>query len=106
MNIQDEHSDDAVNIAPHLHTVIFEDDKMRVLKVNVKPGDKAEMHWHPRNINYVLSTGTLRFNRPDGTTVDVDLSEGQVTSSPAESSHSVENIGDTLVETVQVELKG
>lgn len=105
MNIQDEHTDDAVNIAPHLHTVIFEDDKMRLLKVSVKPGDKAEMHWHPRNINYVLSTGTLRFNRPDGTTVDVDLAKGQVTSSPTENSHAVENIGDTIVETVQVELK-
>jgi mannose-6-phosphate isomerase-like protein (cupin superfamily) len=105
MNIQDEHSDDAVNIAPHLHTVIFEDDKIRVLKVSVNPGDNAEMHWHPRNINYVLSAGTLRFNRTDGTTVDVDLSEGQVTSSRSESSHSVENVGDSLVETIQVELK-
>ncbi len=36
--------------------------------------------------------------------VDVELSEGQVTSA-AESSHAVENIGDTEVETVQVELK-
>lgn len=105
MNIQEEHSDDAVNVAPHLHTVIFEDDKMRLLKVSVKPGEKADMHWHPRNINYVLSTGKLRFNRPDGTSVDVDLTEGQVTSSPAESSHAVENIGGSLVETVQVELK-
>ena len=105
MTIQETHADDAVNIAPHLHSVIFEDDKMRVLKVSVKPGDKAEMHWHPRNINYVLSTGTLRFNRPDGTTADVELSDGQVTSSPTESSHAVENIGDTLVETIQVELK-
>jgi mannose-6-phosphate isomerase-like protein (cupin superfamily) len=105
MTIQEEHPNDAVNIAPHLHTVIFEDDKMRVLKVSVKPGDKADMHWHPRNINYVLSTGTLRFNRPDGTSVDVDLAEGQVTSSPTESSHAVENIGDSIVETIQVELK-
>lgn len=105
MNIQDEHADDAVNIAPHLHSVTFEDDKIRVLKVSVKPGDKAEMHWHPRNINYVLSNGTLRFNRPDGTTVHVSLTEGQVTSSPTESSHAVENIGDSIVETIQVELK-
>jgi mannose-6-phosphate isomerase-like protein (cupin superfamily) len=106
MNIQDGHPNDAINIAPQLHRVMYEDDKMRVLKVSVRPGDKAAMHWHPHNINYVLSAGTLRFNKPDGTTVDVQLAEGQITSSTAESLHAVENIGEGLVETIQVELKG
>ena len=44
MSIQDKNPNDAVNIAPHIHSVIFEDNKMRVLKVIVKPGDKAAMH--------------------------------------------------------------
>lgn len=105
MNIQDKHADDATNIAPHLHKILFEDDKLRILKVTVNPGDAANMHWHPRNINYVLSRGKLRFNKPDGSSVEVDLSEGQITSSP-ESFHAVKNIGDTTVETIQVELKG
>jgi len=104
MNIQDKHTDDAVNIAPHLHTVLFEDDKLRVLKVSVKPGETADMHWHPHNINYILSSGTLSFEKQDGSTVVVDLAEGQVTNS-IESSHGVKNVGDTVVETVQVELK-
>ncbi len=104
MNIQESHPDDAVNVAPHIHSVLFEDDKLRVLKVSVKPGDTAAMHWHPRNINYITAGGTLRFERPDGSMVEVELTTGQVTSSP-ESSHAVENIGDTMVETVQVELK-
>jgi oxalate decarboxylase/phosphoglucose isomerase-like protein (cupin superfamily) len=103
MNIAD-HSDDAVNIAPHIHSILFENDKIRVLKVVVKPGDKAGMHWHPENINYILKPGTLRFAKLDGSTVDVELTEGQVTSSP-ESSHAVENIGDTEVQTLQVEMK-
>ncbi len=99
-----DNTEDAVTIAPHLHFVIHEDDKMRVLKVVVNPGDKAEMHWHPHNMNYILKSGTLRFTKPDGTNVVVELSEGQVTSSgPA--SHAVENIGSTTVVTVQVELK-
>lgn len=55
MSLQDEHSDDAINIAPDLHTVIYEDDKMRVLKVSVPAGATANMHWHPHNINYVLA---------------------------------------------------
>lgn len=105
MNIQEAHPDDAVNIAGHLHTVLYEDDKMRVLKVIVRPGDEAAMHWHPHNMNYVLSGGKLMFTKPDGTSAEVELAAGQVTSSDQESSHGVKNTGDTTVETVQVELK-
>ncbi len=105
MTIQSDHPDDAVNVAPHLHIVIYEDAKVRVLKVIVNPGDHADMHWHPHNINYVTKGGTLRFTRQDGSSVDVELIEGQVTSSEDEVFHAVDNIGDSVVETIQVELK-
>jgi len=104
MDLSKTHSDDAVSVAPHMHEVVFEDDKMRVLRVTVRPEDKAEMHWHPRNINYITASGKLRFHKPDGTSVDVELTEGQVTSS-GESQHAVENIGTDTVMTIQVELK-
>ena len=106
MILQQTHKDDAINIAPDLHTVIYEDDKMRVLKVIVPSGATADMHWHPHNINYVLGGGTLEFTKPDGSVVDVDLSEGQVTSATTDIFHAVKNIGDETVETIQVELKG
>lgn len=105
MSLQDSHSDDAINIAPHLHEVIYEDDKMRVLKVTVNPGDTADMHWHPHNINYVLQGGVLEFKKPDGTNVEVELVSGQVTSSTQEMQHAVRNSGSSTVETIQVELK-
>ncbi len=104
MATQEESENDAIKIAPHLHAVIFENDKIRVLKVRVSPGDRAEMHWHPENMNYVLSAGKLRFTRADGSSVGVTLNEGQVTFSAA-GSHVVENIGDSEVRTVQVEFK-
>lgn len=96
---------DAVIIAPYLHTTIFENDKVRVLKVKVKPGEKAQMHWHPENINYILSPGKLRFTKTDGPAVEVELKKGQVTHS-GPGSHVVENTGDTEVQTLQVEIKG
>ena len=99
-----EESNDAVRIAPHMHKTIFENEKIRVLKVTVKPKDRAEMHRHPENMNYVLSTGKLRFIKPDGLQSDVTLTEGQVTFSRA-GSHIVENIGDSEVQTIQVEFK-
>jgi quercetin dioxygenase-like cupin family protein len=105
MNIQKSHDDDAMNVAPALHTVLYEDDAMRVLKVSVPVGAHADMHWHPRNINYVLNGGTLKFTKRDGSSVSVDLTKGEVTSATTDVYHAVDNNGDSIVETIQVELK-
>ena len=99
------HPDDAVNVAGHLHTILYEDEKLRVLKVSVAPGDTAKIHWHPRNINYVVSGGELEFTSKDGERKVVTLTSGQVTSAKNEMYHAVNNIGDKTVETIQVELK-
>ncbi len=100
----EEQADDAIKVAPDLHEVIFENDQVRVIRVTVKPGDTAKMHWHPENLNYILSSGKLRFTRSDGSRADITLDEGKVTFSPA-GSHEVENIGASEVQTIQVELK-
>ncbi|HET6747362.1 MAG TPA: hypothetical protein VFH06_04630 [Candidatus Saccharimonadales bacterium] len=42
--------DDIVTIAPKQHAVIFENDKIRMLKVTVEPGDKVGMHTNPENV--------------------------------------------------------
>jgi len=99
-----DHVDDIVEIAPEQHTVLFENDRIRMLKVIVKPGDKVAMHRNPENVNYILKPGTLRLIGADGTVQDVILTEGQVIPAPV-GSHAVENIGDTEVQTIGVELK-
>jgi quercetin dioxygenase-like cupin family protein len=96
--------DDIIAIAPEQHEVIFENDRIRMLKVVVKPGDKVPMHTNPENINYILKTGTLRLTGADGSAQDVELMEGQVIPAPV-GTHAVENVGDTTVETIGVELK-
>lgn len=105
MSLQDDHADDAINLAPDFHTVIYEDEKMRVLKVVVPPGQKAEMHWHPHNMNYILKSGKLKFTDRQNNSKEVELVEGMTTSSVSEVYHVVENTGDTIVETIQVEQK-
>ena len=95
---------DAVTVAPDLHEVILENDDVRMLRVTVIPGATADMHTHPRNINYVVSGGTLRFTSPEGQVREVELFEGQVIDGPA-TAHRVENIGETIVQTIQTEFK-
>jgi len=104
MSLADTNPNDAINLAPELHEVLFEDDKVRVLKVTVPAGAHAEMHWHPRNFNYVLAGGKLRIKKDDGTTVEVELREGEVLPGD-EVVHEVDNLGDTEVRTIEVEYK-
>ncbi|MES2134862.1 MAG: hypothetical protein V4449_01295 [Patescibacteria group bacterium] len=95
--------DDAVTVAPEVHSVVFENEKIRVLDVVVPVGYKSGLHWHPQNMGYVLTPGTLRFTLPDGAVKDVVLSLNQVTQ--GEGAHIVENIGTETVRVMQIEFK-
>lgn len=97
-------TDDIVMIAPEQHEIIFENDTIRMFKVTVKPGDKIAMHTNPENVNYILKPGTLRLINPDGSTHDLELTEGRVVPAPV-GTHAVENIGDSEVQTIGVEFK-
>jgi quercetin dioxygenase-like cupin family protein len=96
--------DDIIKIAPGQHHVLFENDRIRMLKVTVKPGEKVPTHTNPENVNYVLKAGTLRLTGADGSIQNVELREGQVIPAPV-GSHAVENVGDTEVQTIGVEIK-
>ena len=95
---------DAVSVAPHLHKIILENDKVRVLDVVVRPGEKAEMHTHPANVSVVLNGGKMQFTLADGTLKEVNLVSNAVSFSDP-SQHIVENIGTETVRVIQVELK-
>jgi len=97
--------DDIVKISPDVHQVLFENDVIRVLEVTVKPGAKVPMHTNPENVNYIVKPGTLRLIGPDGSSVELNLSERQVIPAPV-GRHAVENIGATEVRTICIELKG
>jgi quercetin dioxygenase-like cupin family protein len=99
-----DHIDDIVKISPDVHKVIFENDTIRVLEVSVKPRATVPMHTNPENINYILEGGTLRLVDPEGSVVDVQLAERQVIPAPV-GRHAVENIGQTEVRTLCIELK-
>jgi quercetin dioxygenase-like cupin family protein len=96
--------DDIVKISPDVHQVLFENDAIRVLEVTVAPGGKVPMHTNPENVNYIVKPGTLRLSEPDGSSVDVTLTERQVIPAPV-GRHAVENVGATEVRTICVELK-
>lgn len=85
-------------------TVKLDNPRVRVFEATLKPGDKEAVHSHPPSVFYVLEGGKIRNHAPDGTTSEADLRAGDVLyRDPL--THWAENVGNTTVRLVLVELK-
>ncbi|HEX2914504.1 MAG TPA: cytoplasmic protein [Chloroflexia bacterium] len=90
--------------APMGHRVLFENERVRVLDVQIKPGETSEMHIHPASVIYALNSSRVVFSFPDGTSREVTAHEGDVTWTDG-TTHEVRNIGETVDRGIIVELK-
>ena len=95
---------DVVNVAGDSHTVIFENDHVRVLSVHFKPGQVAPMHWHPENVSYYLTDGKLKITMGDGKVIERNPKAGTAGWSDAVT-HEAQNIGAADFQQIQIELK-
>ena len=100
-----EHSSlDAVALDPDKFTIRLENERVRVLEVRVELGQNHAMHWHPRHLIYTLTSYRVRDTYPDGSTKVMERSAGEVLWGD-ELTHAAENIGDTTVHALIIELK-
>ncbi len=84
--------------------VRFENDRVRVLEANLPPGVKEQIHSHPAYVIYVLEGGKYRNYASDGKTTEGELKTGEVVyRDPL--THAAENIGNTTMHLILVELK-
>jgi quercetin dioxygenase-like cupin family protein len=95
---------DAAEAAPNVYTVLFENERVRLLQARVKPGDSSPMHAHPNYLVYSLEDGTVTFTAASGDSADVELKAGQTMWREAEE-HSAKNPGSTDVVALLFELK-
>ncbi len=96
---------DMVRIAPQNCTVLLENDRVRVVRVVLKPGETIGMHTHPNgDIWMPASQGKVRTTTLGGRPEENEVNANQVYWSDAET-HSIENIGTTEYQSVVVELK-
>jgi len=95
---------DALHGASNVYKLVLENDRIRVLDVKFKPGEKAVMHRHPDHVVYVLTDGTLKLSLPDGTSQQFQLKAGQAMWIGA-GPHATENVGKTEAHNLVVELK-
>ncbi len=105
---EDLSAQDAVQSQPQNYRVMLENDRVRVLEYNGRPGMGVcgdGMHSHPPHLAVLLSTGTIRMKMPDGKVeVHSDIPVGAVFWGNAET-HEVENIGGSNIRMLLIELK-
>ena len=108
---------DAVVADPGHHRVVFENEKVRVLEVIVKPGEKEAFHVHLMPTVITIITGaklrlTLATLEDDKVVIGKSMEIGNDNLQPPplwmgpEMLHSFENIGAVTFHAYRVELKG
>ena len=103
---------DALVAAPDHHRLMLENDRVRVLDTRIAPGDRTPVHTHrwPCAM-YVLSwSDFVRYDDKGGVlldsrTIDALKTPPEVLWGAALPPHSLENVGNTDVHVISVELK-
>jgi quercetin dioxygenase-like cupin family protein len=94
---------DAATVTPKVVQVKLENDRVRVLEFKSDPGDREDWHTHPAFVVYVVTGGTLRISTPDGRSEVVEFQAGDIRfREPV--THRTENIGNTRLHAILVEL--
>ncbi len=94
---------DPVTSNPDHYSVVFENDRVRVLEYRDVPGDRTVPHRHPDSVMLTLTDFDRRLGSADRT-MDVHLDSGQARWVGAQE-HWGENTGSTTTHCLFVELK-
>ena len=96
---------DAVQLDPRHYQVEYENDRLRVLRVQFGPHEKSVMHRHPAGVVIVLSDCDFRTYLPQGEARHTIGKSGQVVGFDEPIEHLPENLSAKPFEAIFVELK-
>jgi quercetin dioxygenase-like cupin family protein len=94
---------DPKDVASNVYNPLMENERVRIFKAVFKPGDTAKMHHHPDHVVYVLKGGNLKLTSEDKTD-NLTLEDGKALFLN-EQVHEAQNVGQSTVELLVVELK-
>jgi beta-alanine degradation protein BauB len=94
---------DPVTTDPQFYSVVFENERVRVLEYRDRPGDRTSEHSHPDMVIIPLSTFRRRLTLGDQVH-EVEKTAHEAGWVPAQT-HTGENIGTTESHSLFVELK-
>jgi hypothetical protein len=95
---------DPVRLSPQYYKVLLDNDQVRVLEYRLKPGEKEIMHSHSAGVVYGFNDAKTKATLLDGKMTESTGKAGDVFwRNPI--THALENIGNTEVHSLAVELK-
>ncbi len=94
---------DPKDVASNVYNFIMENERVRVFNATFEPGEIAKMHSHPDHVVYVLRGGKIKITT-EGKTDVLDLETGKALFLNAQN-HEAENVGQSTLELLVVELK-
>ena len=95
---------DAVDAAPEVYKILFENDRVRVLEVTGVPGVVSPLHSHPDSVMYAVDAAEILVTDAGGESKRFEIPEGATFWNPA-TVHSIENVGPEAVRLIRIELK-
>ncbi len=104
---------DAIAAAHGQHEVVLENDRVRVLDTRIRPGERTPVHTHRwPSVLYILAWSDFVRRDADGNvlvdsrTLAARPKQGTALWSAPLGPHSAENVGDSELRVIAVELKG
>lgn len=101
---------DALIASPEHHSLLFENDHVRVLDVRIEPGETTAVHTHcwPGVLHIVSRSDFVRRSDKGEITLDtrgMPQSDQDIVWTDPLSPHSLENVGDRSIHIIAVEIK-
>ncbi|HKP36825.1 MAG TPA: hypothetical protein VJT71_08195 [Pyrinomonadaceae bacterium] len=98
--------DDATKVATSVYQLLYENDRVRVIRVATRPGQKTAMHSHPGStFRYSIATTKVRLTTPDGIIRELENEAGVARWTELATRHAHENIGTTKGHALLIEIK-
>lgn len=88
------------------HSVVFENDEIRIDRQVLEPGESTGLHSHAlKSLGICVSPARVQYSEPGGKAETADLEAGQFNWHPEPRTHSLKNVGTTRFEAVEIEWK-
>jgi mannose-6-phosphate isomerase-like protein (cupin superfamily) len=96
----------AVPVLSDRHVVLIDNERVRVNRLILKPGESSKLHTHQMpGIGIVLYDSKIELSSPGGTMRRLESKAGDHVWQNAGTTHIIKNIGSTVFEAIDIELK-
>jgi quercetin dioxygenase-like cupin family protein len=99
------YAQDPMKAAPNVYKkTLLDNDKVRVMEVEFKPGTTAPWHSHPNHVIYAVTSGKIEITDKGKTANAMTIKAGTAMYMPAVT-HMAKNVGTTTIKLIVTEMK-